>query len=761
MELAFSRWVAAHPWRVLVSALLVVMAAANGARYLTFNNNHRLYFSPDNPELLAFNALENTFVKNDTVTFVVAPADGHVFTRDTLTLIHALTTRVWQLPFCNRVDSITNFQATRAHGDALEVRDLVADPAHLTPSAIAEIKAIALAEPLLNGALLSADARVTAVNAVVQMPRLDEAHEVPTVVEAARTIAADFERTHPGLKIYLTGVVMMDHAFAEAALKDSQSLVPLSFVAMLGLVALLLGRVMGTLATVCVIGLATASAMGVAGYLNYPVSFALTAAPVIILTVAIANCVHLLESYLTGLQAGLAKQAAIVASLHTNLKPIFFASVTTVIGFLSFNFSDVPPFRQLGNVVAFGDFASYCLAITLFPALLALLPTPAPRRSSRLAAWNAAVGEFVIRNSRRLCVGLGLVIAGLAACISRNELNDVFVHYFDHSIEFRRATDFTVANLTGVYHFYYTLDSGVADGINEPGFLNETAAFTAWLRTQPEIRHVASYSDTIQRLNKNLHADDPSYYRLPESRELAAQYLLLYEMSLPYGLDLNNQINVDKSALKISVAVNTISTRESLALNARAEGWIKAHASHIKSGVGSGTALMFTHLGKRNIESMLVGSAVALVLISVLLLCMLRSWKLGLISLIPNLAPLVMGFGVWGLCVGQVGLSLSVVSSMTLGVIIDDTVHFLVKYQRAMKAGVITAAEAIRQTHREVGPATLVTTLVLVTGFLILSRSHFEINAGMGLLTAIVIAFAWVADLFFLAPCLLLLDRRR
>jgi len=231
-------------------------------------------------------------------------------------------------------------------------------------------------------------------------------------------------------------------------------------------------------------------------------------------------------------------------------------------------------------------------------------------------------------------------------------------------------------------------------------------------------------------------------------------------MSLPYGLDLNNQINVDKSALKVSVAVDTLSTHDSLALNERAENWLKAHAPHVKSGEGSGTALMFTHLGKRNIESMLLGTGVALGMIALLLLLMLRSWKLGIISLIPNVAPLLMGFGLWGLCVGQIGLSLSVVSSMTLGVIIDDTVHFLVKYQRATRAGQ-SAVDAIRNAQREVGVPTIITTLVLVTGFLVLSRSHFAVNASMGLLTAVVIIFAWITDLFFLAPCLLLLDGKR
>ncbi len=759
--LRLSELILRHRWLIVVVWILLVAAAASGLRLLKFNNNHRLYFSPDNPQLLAFNALEDTFVKNDTLNFVLAPADGRIFTAQTLAIVAELTQRAWQIPYSSRVDSLTNFQYTEAHDDELIVRDLVPDPLHLSTQDLGEIRRLALAEPLLNGALIREDASVTGVNVLVQLPRRDEAHEVPRVVKAARALAADFEHRYPGLKVYLTGVVMMDNAFAEAALDDTETLIPLSFGLMILLVGLLIGGFRGALCCVLVIGLAIVMAMGLAGYIGYPVSAATSAAPVIILTVAIANCVHLLDAYLQGLHSGQAQHAALRDALRRNLKPIFLASLTTVIGFLTFNFSEVPPFRQLGNLVAFGDFASYLLAITLLPALLAILPPQRPFQSPLPLSALSSLADFVIARRRRLVIFISVGALALIACIPRNELNDVFVEYFDQKIEFRRATDFTVRNLTGVYHFYYTLESGAENGINGPRFLQETAAFVDWLRAQSEVKHVASYTDILQRLNKNLHNDDPAMLRLPESREMAAQYLLLYEMSLPYGLDLNNQINVDKSALKVSVGMDTLSSRAAIAFNTRAETWLKQHASHVTAGVGSGTALMFSHLGLRNISSMLTGTVCALILISGVLLLMLRSVKLGVISLIPNLLPLAVGFGVWGVCVGQVGLSLSVVTSMALGVIIDDTVHFLVKYQTARDDLKLGPEDAVRYAFRVNGRAMIVTSLVLVVGFLTLSLSHFELNAGMGLLTAGVIALAVLADLFFLSPLLLLIEERR
>lgn len=760
----FEHWFAATVirlrWPIIVLSILIVAAFASGALGLKFTNSYRVFFSPDNPELVAFEAVENTYTKNDNVMFVVTPASGNVFTRDSLAVIHELTTLAWQLPYSNRVDSLINFQHTTADGDELAVGDLVPDVATLTRQGLAEVRATALAEPLLAGNLLARDGRVTAVNVSFQLPRLDEQTEIPEVVAAARALAADIERRHPGTEVRLTGVLMMDIAFSEASKHDAQTLVAVSFGLIFLLVGMLIGGVAGAIGTAVVVGLAIATAMGIAGHIGYPVSPPIAAAPVIILTVGVANCVHILERYAHGLAAGEERHAALIEAVRTNFAPIFLASLTTVIGFLTFNFSEVPPIRQLGNIVAFGDVASYLLAVTLLPALLAVLPITPPQRMPVAERWLQRLAEFVIRRRRALLWGMGGLALALIANLPRNELNDVFVHYFDESTEFRADADYTIENLTGLYHLHFSLAAGEPGGVSEPAFLGDVDAFTAWLRAQPEVIHVASFSDTMKRLNRNMHGDDPEAYRLPASRELAAQYLLLYEMSLPYGLDLNNQIDVDKSSLKLVVAIRTLSSTQAIAFNERAETWLRQHAAAVKSGYGTGAIMMFSHIGERNIRSMLAGTAVALVLISVLLLFMLRSVRFGVVSLVPNLLPGAMGFGLWGLIDGEIGLSLSVVASMTLGIIIDDTVHFLVKYRRARRALGHDPENALRHAFGTVSRAMTVTSLVLVAGFLVLSTSHFELNAGMGLLTAIVIALAAIADLLLLGPLLLTMEEK-
>jgi predicted RND superfamily exporter protein len=262
----------------------------------------------------------------------------------------------------------------------------------------------------------------------------------------------------------------------------------------------------------------------------------------------------------------------------------------------------------------------------------------------------------------------------------------------------------------------------------------------------------------MRRLNMNMHGDDPEWYRLPDDRELAAQYLLLYEMSLPYGLDLNNQIDISKSATKLTVFLDSLSSNELLAIESRAQAWLTENTPHMQSYSAS-PSVMFAYIGQRNIRSMLVGTSVALVLISIILIFALRSVKIGLISLVPNLAPAAMGFGLWGLLYGQVGLGLSIVAGLTLGIVVDDTVHFLSKYLRARREQGMNSQDAVRYAFHTVGIALLVTTIVLVAGFLVLAQSTFKLNSDMGLLTSITIAFALLADFIFLPPLLMKLDK--
>jgi predicted RND superfamily exporter protein len=500
--------------------------------------------------------------------------------------------------------------------------------------------------------------------------------------------------------------------------------------------------------------------MGSAGWLSLSITPPMASAPTIIMTLAVADCVHLLVAFQQCLRRNGDRRTAMVEALRINLQPIFLTSVATAIGFLSMNFSDAPPFHDLGNTVAIGVAAAFLYCLALLPALLVALPMRVPAPRERSSATIDRFADFVVARRRAILATTGLLVVGLVACIPANELNDEFVKYFDQRVKFRVDTDFTTEHLTGLYSIAYSLEAGGSGAISDPAYLDKLEEFADWYRRQPEVLHVGSLTDTMKRLNRNLHGDDPAWYRIPRSRELAAQYLLLYEMSLPYGLDLNNQINVDKSASKLDVSVRSLSSNAVIALEERAQRWLREHAPASMQSHGASPAIMFAHIGTRNIHSMLIGTTLALVLISLLLVAALRSVRLGLISLVPNLVPAGMAFGLWGLLVGQVGLALSVVVGMTLGIVVDDTVHFLSKYLRARREDGLSAEDAVRYAFHTVGSALWTTSIVLIAGFLVLTWSSFEINSGMGLLTAITIGLALLADFLLLPTLLMTLDNK-
>lgn len=760
LEIVFGQTVVRFRWLIIIFATLLVFLAASGGQHLKFTADYRIFFSEDNPQLLAFDALEKTYTKNDNVLFALTPKNGTVFTNQNLEAVEWLTEESWQAPYSIRVDSISNFQYTWSEEDDLIVENLVNDPLSLTQPQLDKIKKISLEEPILLNRLISEDAKVTGINVTIQLPGIDETKETPEVVKFTRELEEKFNARFPELQLHATGMVLMNNAFSESSQNDMQSLVPLSFLVMLVSLGLLIRGFTGTFATLLVIVFSILTAMGLGGYMGYPISPPSASSPIIILTIAIASSVHVLVSMIQQMRLGDSKHQAISESLRVNLQPVTLASITTAIGFLTMNFSEVPPFQHLGNFVAFGVVASWILSLTFLPALMAILPVRVKQSEEGDTDFADKLGQWVVKYRNTLLWSSLAFIIALISFLPKNELNDEFTKYFDTSIDFRVDTDYVLDNLTGLYNISYSLDTKTPAGINNPQFLAEVGAFTDWFREQPETIHVSSITDILKRLNKNLHGDDPSWHRLPDQQDLSAQYLLLYEMSLPYGLDLNNQINIDKSATKFTATVESLSSKDMIALAERANTWLERNTKTIALYEASGPSLMFANIGQRNIVSMLTGTTIALILISAILIFALRSLKIGIISMIPNLVPAAMGFGLWGLMIGEVGLALSVVTGMTLGIVVDDTVHLLSKYLRARREKNYSAPAAVRYAFRSVGRALIVTSIVLVLGFFVLALSAFQLNSDMGLLTAIVIMFALVADFFFLPPLLIKLEEK-
>ncbi|EJL7829505.1 MMPL family transporter [Vibrio vulnificus] len=740
-------------WTLIIS-LIAIVATAMGAKNLYFRGDYNIFFDGSNAQLQAFDEIQTTFAKTDNIALVLAPKSGDVFDQRTLTQIQEMTEQAWQVPYSSRVDSLANYQHTEAVDDDLLVEDLLYQSYPLTAERIAKVRAVAMSEPLLVNTLVSEKGDVAVINITMQMPGVDETAEVNEVVAYVEQMLSHYRAVYPDVTIYKAGIIAMNHSFAMAAQNDSATLVPTMLLVILVFLTLMLRSFLSVLATLVVIIGAIVATLGIVGWAGMFLHVASVNVPTLIMTLAVADCVHVIASMRHFMRQGMPKSQAIHRSVTLNFVPIIITSVTTAIGFLMMNMSDSPVLRDFGNLSALGVMIACVLSVSLLPALLNLLPV---RFSAKQAAKSSDImdklADLVVHRRNVLLPLSIVVIAGSAALIPYNKVNDESVKYFDTSSEFRQAADFMEQRIGGMTTMSIAIKTHQSQGIASPEFLEVLGEFTRWLREQPETDHVASLSDIYKRLNKNMHGDDSAYYALPAERELAAQYLLLYEMSLPFGLDLNNQVNVDKSSVKLQLTVKNLGSVELVALEERIYQWFASNAPRYQV-VASSPSLMFAHIGETNMASMLSTLPITLILISALMIFALRSWRLGVISLVPNIAPAVIGFGLWALISGEINLGLSVVVTLTLGIVVDDAVHFLAKYQHARKEGQ-NAEQAVRYAFHTVGRALWITTVVLVAGFSVLAMSQFRLNSDMGQLSAIVIFVALVID-FVLLPSLLM-----
>ncbi len=733
------------------------MFSLYGLKRLSFTRDNRVFFSKENPQLASLEKLENTYSRIDNISFIVSVKEGTVLTRKNLAAIEEVTKQAWQIPYSSRVSSLTNFQYTKAEEDNLIVEDLFSSPYDLSDEEMQKRKEFALSDPDVVGNFLSESGKVTMVNIKI-VTQGKSKKEYPQIAAYVRKLEESFLKKYPQFEVHIGGPVMVDNAFGEASKSDMKLLVPLMFVLLIVTAGLSLRSIIGTLCTTIIILLSLITGMGLAGWANYTLNIGSVNASTIILTLAIADSIHILVAVFAYLKKGKAKYEAISEAMQINLVPVFLTSATTAIGFLSMNFSDAPPFRDLGNIVSVGVIAAFLYSVFFLPALLSLMPlkqsvpTMGNHTDNKIFDFIAA---FVIEKRTILFYGMLIFIFILSLGIMKISLGDNFVKYFSKTNPVRVATDFLVDNLRGWDIIEYSLDSGEEGGICNPEYLKTVEAFSEWWGTQPHVGYRRSIVNMMKRLNRDMNGGKQEYWKVPEDRELAAQYLLLYEMSLPYGQDLNNMINVNKSSSRFIVFFKGLDSKELIAYDKKAQAWLKENAPPSMHTAGSGLSLLWANISARNIVNMLWAAFGALFLISILLIFALRSIKLGLISLIPNLTPAIAAFGLWGFFVGNVGLGLSIVVAMTLGIVVDDTIHFMTKYLRERRKFGKTTIDSVRYSLQSVGPAMGITSLSLIVGFLVLSLSEYKMNSQMGMLSAITIFMALIMD-FILLPIILM-----
>lgn len=740
---------------LFLASLALTVVLATGLAKIGYTVDYKVMFSSHNEYLESFENLQDTYTRVDNVVFILEPDNGNSLSAEAIRAQQWLTEASWLLPYSIRVDSLSNFQHTRAEGDDLLVEDLIPADFDGSPGAVSHVEQRVNSEQTVRDHYLSPDGALSVVMVTLELPD-DQTLALPELMESkggVLELEAAFRAAHPTVTLHVTGIAVSNYYLGTVAAKDIQTLMPMLLLVALALVGIMTRSIANTFVTLLIVGVSIVATMGAFGFYGIELNNINSVAPVVILTLAVAECVHLLCYYSQRLREGHDKVTAMQLSLESNLRAIFFTTFTTAVGFLGMTSIDSPPFVQFGCIASAGILMSYLFGHTLLPQLAIWLSRPSSEpQSKRKQGPHQKIVEWVIRHPRPVFFGTLVLSAALSSGMVLNDLNDDNIGYFNKEMPVRVAMDVAESHGMGMNFIAYSMESGNDNGIFEPAYLKQVEAFLEWARAQPEVITASAFTDVLKRLNQNLHGDDPAWYKIPESRELAAQYMLMYEMSLPMGMDLNDQTDTAKSSMRIMLGTRMMKAKETLAMEAKVQEWMAANIPELQTH-GTGPTIMFAHIGQNSIRSAALGSLVAVSIICVCMIFGFGSIRLGLMALLPNIFPSTIAIGLWGFFVGEVNVAIAVIFTISSGIIVDDTIHLFSKFADGLRKG-LGVNDSIRYSFEHAGQGVVITTVVLSSGFAMLALSDFNVNKMLGILVAGTIVIAIIFDLLFLPSVL-------
>ena len=764
---ALRRWpsryidaVCRHPGRVVWLWALIAAVCLSGLGKLSLSSDLRINFGPQNPQLAAYDLQRQNYASGEYTLIGIRPRETTargVLSLPGLQLIAQVTEQAWQLPGVTRVESLSNYPRISATQDGLSVAELLEHP----PSAandLDELAAQIMDEPALVGRLIAPDQSIAGILLTTHFAE-DDAQATNRHMQAVQALSEAISKSHPQFAVHIVGTNAVSHAFAQAAVKDTSTLVPLMYGMFLLLILGLTGSLSFTLLMLAIMLLSSLLTLGLAGHVGMVLTAASLAAPHIITTLAIADGIHVMSSASASDNKRLGA-AALAKALQLNMPALVLTTATTMIGFLLANFADSPPLRDLGNLTATGAFIALALSTSLLPAALILLRTPTPHRSqTRLQSACNALTRLQLRHPKALIATTGSLALATSAMLITNVADDDFTRYFAPQVSYRADAEAMDAHLTGLHTIEFSLPA--PQGVSDPAYLQALDDFRQWWDSGPyqhAVMHVSSISSLFTRMNRALHADDPAFLKLPQHADEAAQYLLLYQLSLPYGHDIENRITQAQDASRFVVFLHGLSSRQTRRIIASAEQWLAAHQPRYASSATS-AAVMYAYIAQRNINAMLMQLPAAIALIALLFMIALRSIRLGALSVLALALPIGVCFGLWALLSGVVNFTMAVVSGAVIGVVADDTIHLLSAYRHARQK--LTPERAVEAAMRSVGPAVISTSLILVAGFGVLAQSLFLPNSGMAQLIMIAVTAALLINLLLVMPLAYLTDQPR
>lgn len=761
-----NRWVVVALSIFMMAGLIVL---ASGARV---DSSYEAYFDPNDPIFLAYEQYREDF-GSDEVSYILydAPEAEHgPWDLDVMRRMVQLTTALEdEVPFIYQVKTLVNAELTEGVPGGIDISELVDDFPE-TQDELLALRDRFLAKPMFVGGLVSADAKHGAI--IIEMDRssTDPLEDIrldpeagdglenlyPQVTDTAiEAILARAE--YADLNFWHTGDVPLNAVYNRVIATESGTLMLLC----IGIVAVILVAFirswMGVIGPIFVVSIGVAACMALIAVLGWTIDISFGSVPNMLVAIGVAHSVHILTEFRSRFGEVGDRREALVQTLYLVGTPCLLAATTTAVGFASMSFVPIKSIGHMGVYSAVGVMTTFVFSLTLLLALLSF-GSRAPKRKpakqgDRLKRSLRAVAEFNVRRRRELLVVFAIVSVVSIVGMTRIVVDSNWLDDFSYEVPLKHNTEYADQVMGGTTNIIYLFDSGEPEGIKNPEVLRDIERIQAFGDTQlPFVRKSYSIVDILKDLNQAFHDGDPAYYTLPDSRELVAQYLLLYETS--GGEDAAQYVSSDYSRASLEFRLMLAPTSKTHDLATDIDALLAAEPPKASTVELTGIGALWLKLMDYIVASQIEGFLIAFVAIALMMVFIFRSLATGLISMIPNLSPVVVTLGAMGFAGILFDYSKVMIAAVAIGIAVDDTVHLVSRYRHEfLRLG--DYEQALTAAMQDVGRALFITSVALVLGFLVNLLSVLDSNATQGLLLSACIVVALMADFFFM-PALVL-----
>lgn len=748
---------------VLVPLLLIAVAGvAVMARDLKIDNSLRIWFLEDDPALIAWDEFKDQF-GNDEVIIIAATDPTSVYAPAALERVRAASNRMEQHDKVRRVTSITT--GRHIDGDAIEIRtESLLPDGPVTEEEGRRVKERIEANPIFQGTITSKDDTMTLM--LVELATLDDVDaERPHILRDLRTIAAE-ELEKDGGTAHFGGMGVVYEGLNEASLRDSQLFASLSYLVVFVGLFLMCRRIVWVLFGLAVVTIAVMGTIGIAGAMGRDLNMVTAVLPTLIMTVGILDLVHFIDAYDEGHYGKKPSRELLVRSLAVVVMPCAFNTLTDMIGFAALSSARMSAIRDMGWLAATGLAVLFVTIMVIVVPALKRFGGSRPRRQSR-EGWimRTCHGVFrLVSERRRAVLAAGALLFAVAlGGMSLLVVDTYTIGFLSGDDPVRRDHDRIQEQFGYFVPYEFVVETTVPGGIKDPDLLRRIEKVERAFETHPDVDRATGLPEIIARINQVVFDGEPEEYRIPDRREAVAQELLLYESDSRNELDqmVDGEFTVARVTARSGLpTARTIGKTldELLALGQKELGppcgdpdAPEVCATLKPAGYIPLYVRIIHHIARAQITSF----AIAFVVITLVLMLLLRSVKLGLIALIPNVLPVAMTMGFMGYTGIRLDVATVLIAAIVIGISVNDTTHILFRFRHELAATPTNAPDALRRTLEGTGRAVIASSLILAAGFSVLLFAGVKSISYFGLLCSVATLFALLADLV-ITPAVLL-----